>query len=37
MSKEKASEEQATKFAGVFVEHHKLLTNAPSSELQWAI
>ncbi|GEM_PF-1710208 len=33
----KANEEQATKFAGVFVEHHKLLTSAPSSEIQWAI
>lgn len=33
----KANEEQARKFAGVFVEHHDLLTAAPSTELQWAI
>jgi hypothetical protein len=33
----KANEEQARKFAGVFVEHSNLLTAAPSEELQWAI
>ncbi|HEY4477417.1 MAG: hypothetical protein A2928_02310 [Candidatus Taylorbacteria bacterium RIFCSPLOWO2_01_FULL_45_15b] len=33
----KANEEQARKFAGVFVEHHPLLTMAPHSQLQWAI
>lgn len=33
----KASEEQARKFAGVLVEHYPFLTEAPATELQWAI
>ena len=32
-----ATEQQATQFAGVFVQHHQLLTGAPKDDLQWAI